>query len=159
MEEQPTLGESEPVEGGLYLHLPPQEDATPPPPYTPATHSDDISDLLLMNSTNEFYLPRNVRMELCTFQGEERVDIRQRDADGHRTKIGIALTLPRFKTLMLYINELEAALASAVKGEEIVYEKHICGNLYVYVKSPFECVQIRQKYIKDGELRYSTSLK
>ena len=71
-------------------------------------------------------------------------------------KIGIALTLPRFKTLMLYINELEAALTSAVNGEKIVYEKHIGGNLYVYVKSPFECVQIRQKYIKDRELRYST---
>ena len=57
---------------------------------------------------------------------------------------------------MLYINELEAALASAVKGEEIAYEKHIGDNLYVYVKSPFESVQIRQKYIKDGELKYST---
>ena len=42
-----------------------------------------------------------------------------------------------------------------MNGEEIAYEKHIGGNLYVYVKSPFECVQIRQKYIKDGELRYS----
>ena len=42
-----------------------------------------------------------------------------------------------------------------MNGEEIVYEKHIGGNLYVNVKSPFECVQKRQKYIKDGELRYS----
>ena len=48
-----------------------------------------------------------------------------------------------------------AVLASVVNGEEIVYEKHIGGNPYVYVKSTFECVQIRQKYIKDGELRYS----
>ena len=28
--------------------------------------------------------------------------------------------------------------------------------IYYIIKSPFECVQIRQKYIKDGELRYST---
>ena len=87
-------------------------------------------------------------MELYTFRVEECVDIRQRDVNNHRTKIGIGLTLPRFNTVMLYINELEAALASAVKGEEIVYEKHIGGNLYVYIKSPFECVQIRQKNIK-----------
>ena len=57
---------------------------------------------------------------------------------------------------MLYIYELEAALASAVNGQETAYEKHIGGNLYVYVKSPFGCVQIRQKYIKDGELKQST---
>ena len=155
MEEQSTLGGSEQVEGPLYIHIPPQEDATQPPPYTSATDPDNISNLPMMNSNKGFYLSRNVWMELCTFRGEERVDIRQRDANDHRTKIGIALTLPRFKTLMMYINELEAALASAVKGEEIVYEKHIGGNLYVYVKSQFECVQIRQKYIKDGELRYS----
>ena len=56
---------------------------------------------------------------------------------------------------MLYINELETALASVVNGEEIVYEKHIGCNFYIYIKSPFECFQIRQKYMKDGELRYS----
>ena len=50
MEEQSTLGGSEPVEDQLYLHIPPQEDATPPLPYTPATNQDNISDLLMMNS-------------------------------------------------------------------------------------------------------------
>ena len=49
---------------------------------------------------------------------------------------------------MLYINELEAALASVVKGEEIAYERHISGNLYVYVKSPFESVQISENISK-----------
>ena len=90
MEEQSTLGGSEQVEGPLNIHIPPQEDATPPPPYTSATDKDNISDFPMMNSNKEFYLSRNVWMELCTFQGEEQVDIRQRDVNGHRIKIGIA---------------------------------------------------------------------
>ena len=116
---------------------------------------EDISDdLMLMNSTN-VYLPRNVRMELTTFRGEERIDIRQRDSSGCRTKIGVALNLPRFKTMTLYLKELEAALESTLKGLQVDYERHLGGDFYVYVKSPFQCVQIRQKYLKDGQMRYS----
>ena len=29
------------------------------------------------------------------------------------------------------------------------------GNIYAYVKSPYQCIQIRSKYSKNGELNYS----
>ena len=54
IEEQPTLGRSEPVEG------------------PPTTNPDNVCNLLTKNSTKQFYLLRNVRIELCTFRGEEQ---------------------------------------------------------------------------------------
>ena len=117
--------------------LPPLETTTTlDPPTQTVEQLEDIRVLMMMNSTNEFYLPRKVRMELTTFRGADRIDIRQRDISGYRTKIGVALNLPRFKTMMLYFNELEAALESTLKGLKVDYEKHLGGDFYVYVDHP-----------------------
>ena len=114
-----------------------------------------ISDLLLMESTTKFTLPQDVLVEITSWKGERRVDFRQLDANGYRTKFGIALNLSRFKNLLMCMDSLNNNFAEVVKGRDVDFEMHLGGNIYTYVKSPFTCVQIRAKYSKDGDMRYS----
>ena len=89
-------------------------------------------------------------MRNAQWKGEQRVDIRKWIP--HPTKDGVSLTLHRYLLLHDSIEPVDQALRDQKDGKNVYLKRHLGGNIYVHVKSPYNGVDIRQWFIpKDCE--------
>lgn len=81
---------------------------------------------------------------------ELKIDIRQwrkNEAGGWEpTKHGVTMPLKRYKLLRDEIKDLGMALDRARFGQCVSEKTHLGGNMYAEVKTPYQCVQLRQWY-------------
>ena len=80
------------------------------------------------------------------------MDIREY-VDGRPTKKGVKLPLRRWVSLKFHEAVFKENLEKVKKGEATNLFTHIGGNIYVTVKNPYWCVDIREFYLReDGEM-------
>ena len=111
-------------------------------------------DKLFEQSISRCHLGDDVHLHVTEWKGERRIDIRWHK-HGHPTKTGVSLTPSRYRTLVKIMPILSQVLEDVIHKKEEDFEFHLGGKVYAYVKTPFECVQIRPKYKRAGEIRFS----
>jgi len=92
-----------------------------------------------MDNTN-FALGNDRRVNVCEWEGEKRVDMREW-VNEKPTKKGISLTLNRWKNFVHVVENIDQALQ---KGT--AYQYHLGGNVYCTVKEGNPCVDLRQHW-------------
>lgn len=99
-------------------------------------------------------------MEVTTYNDEKRIDIRKYNPNGYRTKMGVSLNPSKFKLLAENIKETTETLEKIVKKESgILQERHLGGNIWLKVESPYTRVQLRRRTNKHlYYTRYGVSL-
>jgi len=95
-------------------------------------------------------LGNDKKIRLAEWQGEKRVDIRQWTPH-HPTKKGISIPLHRYLILRDSINDINGAIECLQKGEDTFFKRHLGGNVYIHVKTPYTGVDIRQWYLPEDE--------
>ena len=103
-----------------------------------------------------FMLEKQMILTVSPFEGELRVDIKYLNEELSRTRKGLSLSIPQFKMLAENIKLFDETFKKIrddllPEGEEIDKSIHLGGERWMYIKSPFETVQIRHKYYLDGE--------
>ena len=89
-------------------------------------------------------------LRVTEWQGEQRIDIRK--LTSYPTKEGVSLTLQRYLVFRDCMCDINRALETLQKGEEVRMRRHLGGNVYMRVNSPYTGVDIRQWFIpKDLE--------
>lgn len=94
-------------------------------------------------------LGRKRFLQVKNWKGELRVDIREWD-DTFPTKKGVSLIPIRWASLTCCQDNIDEALSLVKKTGTVKYEFHIGHNFYVTVSSPWQCVDIRERFL-DGE--------
>ena len=117
--------------------------------------NNELSDESLCKAASKFHLGDNIYLEVTEWRGQRRIDIRQYDENNCRTQKGISLNLSRYKVLTMCLEELTNTLIKILKQEPAEYEIHLGANVYAYAKAPFQTVQIRPKYMRNGDMYYS----
>lgn len=99
----------------------------------------------------------NILLRVTEWQNQRRVDVRQFDGANFPTKKGVSLTPSRFKALMNSLDQVTSSLQDVIEGKKVNFERHLGNNIWIYVTSPYLCVQIRKKYMHtNGDLQCST---
>ena len=91
-----------------------------------------------------FALSQQRYAQVCEWQGEKRIDLREWN-NNIPTKKGISLTLLRWKCLVDNLDKVDEALINNQS-----YSLHLGGNVYCKVRESNPCVDIR-KYWKPEE--------
>jgi hypothetical protein len=65
----------------------------------------------------------------------------------------INLLLPRYAKLIAMKHEVDKAIAQSKTQTDYRFSKHLGGRVYVSVCSKYPCVDIRQFYLRDGDLK------
>jgi hypothetical protein len=65
----------------------------------------------------------------------------------------VSLLLPRYAKLMSLRREVDEAISVSKINDDYKFSKHLGGLLYVTVSSKYPCVDIRQFYLYDGDLK------
>ena len=119
--------------------------------YQSTVKVEDGTDALMT-----FMLEKQMILTVSPFEGELRVDIKYLNEELSRTRKGLSLPIPQFKILVENIGLFDETFKKVrddllPEGEEIDKSIHLGGEQWMYIKSPFETVQIREKYYFDGE--------
>lgn len=124
---------------------------TPPPELY---SKDEKSDDQKVEEERIYPLGREIYVQPSLFQGQMRVDIRQWDNEGRRTKKGISLPIPCWLTLLGLTKTIQQTL-DRIKGKETVREFfQLTNNVFVTLQSPLWIVDIRYWYkSEDGTLK------
>jgi len=117
-------------------------------------HTGETTDQQLLRAVSQFYLGQDACVEVTEWRGETRVDIRQYQG-GYRTKKGVSLTPSRFRLLVQSLRRITDTLEEIIGGGASEYEYHLGGNVWVYAKAPYQAVQIRKKFLRQGVLMHS----
>ena len=107
-----------------------------------------------MEASSIFHLGENIRLQVTEWKGQRRVDIRMYNGS-NPTKTGISLTPSHFRMLVMNIGNLSDTFQEVLKQNQATLEVHLGGNTWAYTKSPYQCIQIRKKFMKEGVLLYS----
>ena len=89
------------------------------------------------------------KVTVSTWNGEVRVDIRTWE-DNFPNKKGLSLTLPRWKTLLSYQEDLTDALRQQLH-DKIQY--HLGGGQFVTVNPQYKGLDLRQYFIPAGMMK------
>ena len=65
----------------------------------------------------------------------------------------ISLLLPRYAKLISLRREIDEAISKSKTSSDYKFSKHLGGLVYVTVSSKYPCVDIRQFYMYDGDLK------
>ena len=104
-------------------------------------------------SKTHFHIGHNKYVNSSSFQGKDYFHIRVYEKNYttgkfYPTNRGIALTLPRFKSLCYMVGLIDEALK---KGEEVSH--HIGGNVFISSSKTFGVVDIRQFFMFEKRLQ------
>jgi hypothetical protein len=108
-----------------------------------------------MNAAMSVDLGQQRYFRLSDWNGAPRVDIREWLENGIApTKRGLSFPLQRFKVLMVSKDCIDQHLQRLIKDEDVSYELHLGGNVYVSLQSPLRIIDIRQRFLDSaGVLR------
>ena len=106
---------------------------------------NEIPRLLLPLGSERF-------ISIVEWQNEPRIDIRQFDGDNGKTfptKVGVSLTLPRWKQLTEKADSVMKEVQKLVAEEEVKLFLHIGGNVHVSVNSGILAVDMRRWWLPE----------
>ena len=94
----------------------------------------------------------NKRLTVCIWNGEVRIDVRA--WENFPTKKGLSLTLPRWKTLLTYEDELTTALGQARCGQlNNKVQHHLGGGQFATVSPVSPTLDLRQYFMPDDLMK------
>ena len=145
------------------------EPPTPIDSSTPKKHSKKTADVekssvqiehsqtdeILVKAVSQFYIDTHLRVEVTSFKNERRIDIRTLCKDLYRTKIGVSLSIPQFKTLTDNIELVNRKFKNLKNhgpdSENTNFSVHLGGKKWMYLHAPYAVVHVRQKYLNNLE--------
>lgn len=98
-------------------------------------------------------------VELTEWNGSKRVDIRIWKDDTIPTKEGVSLNVMQWKALTDMAEVIDDLLTRIVHQEPVDWRCHLGEDVYVTVKAPYRCVNIRKFWIPQGEWTFRPTKK
>ena len=115
-----------------------------------SNQNGEISRTYGLLSLNVELGPDGKRIKSTMWQNEQRINIRKWAP--HPTKEGVSLPLKRYLLSQDNICVVSQALLETKNGKKDVFlKRHLGGNVYIHVKSPFVGVDLRQWFIPNNE--------
>lgn len=83
-------------------------------------------------------------------EAEYFIDLRIVENDDQPSRKGQRLSLSRWKNLINNIEDIEKEVESMKNKEDVDYRLHLGGNIFVSIKTPYWCVNLRK--FRDGTI-------
>ncbi|NYT46726.1 MAG: transcriptional coactivator p15/PC4 family protein [Candidatus Methanofishera endochildressiae] len=100
------------------------------------------------------HLGRLLYLELKEWNGTKRVDLRFWKEGTVPTKEGVSLHLDQWKALCNMSDVIDELLTRVIENEPVDWRYHIGDDVYVTLKAPYVCINIRKHFIPAGEWTY-----
>ena len=118
----------------------------------PVSHANNSEITCQVQVESDFMLEKQMRMSVSHFQNELRVDIRYLNCSLRNTVRDLSLPIQQFKAIVnnlsLFDEDFKKMKEDLLpEGEEINISTHLGGKRWMSIQSPYQTVNIRQKYL------------